>query len=276
MHGHALRHTVIDARRSRLDLGLRELLAYRDLFLILAYRDLRVRYAQTALGLAWALLQPVATLAIFTLVFGRAVKVETGGVPYPLFALSGMIAWTYFSFVITNVSGAIIGAQGMVTKVYFPRLVIPLSKAMVGLVDFAISFAFFGLLCFYYRAGLPASIVFLPLFVLATLAASLAGGLWLSALSVRFRDVQHVVPFLVQIGLYISPVAYPASLIPERFRALYFLNPMAGVVEGFRFCLVGGAPPDPRSYASFLMVAVLLLSGLFYFRHVERTVADVV
>lgn len=276
IHGQTLSHTVIDARRTGVDLGLREFFAYRDLFLILAYRDLRVRYAQTVLGLAWALLQPAVTLAIFTLVFGRAMGVETGGVPYPLFALSGMIAWTYFSFVISNVSGAIIGAQSMVTKVYFPRLVIPLSKAVVGLVDFAIALAFFLLLSFYYKAWPPATIVFLPLFVVVTVAASLAGGLWLSALSVRYRDVQHVVPFLVQVGLYVTPVAYPAGLIPERFRAAYYLNPMAGTVEGFRWCLVGGPTPDPRSYVSFAIVAVLLAAGLLYFRHVERTVADVV
>ena len=271
---------IVDANKSTFSLNLKELLSYRDLFLILAYRDLRVRYAQTFLGLAWAILQPVFTLIIFTLVFGHFVKVETGGVPYPLFALCGMVAWTYFSFVMNHSGSSIIGAQEMVKKIYFPRLVIPLSKALVGLVDFLIAFILLLMLILFYDGAISVNIIMLPVFVLLTIFCALAAGIWLSALSIRFRDFQHITPFLVQLGLYATPIAYPGDVViralPDAGVILFYLNPMAGVVEGFRWSILGYGSLHSVSFISFAMVIVLFFSGLIYFKKVERVMADLV
>lgn len=271
---------VVDANKRSFSLNLKELLSYRDLFFILAYRDLRVRYAQTFLGLAWAIIQPLFTLIIFTLVFGRFVKVDTGGIPYPVFALCGMVAWTYFSFVMNQSGNSIIGAQEMVKKIYFPRLVIPLSKAVVGFVDFCIAFLLLGLLLLYYGVPVSYNIYMLPLFLLLTIVCSLAAGIWLSALSIRFRDFQHVTPFLVQVGLYATPIAYSGETVigtlPDWGAILFYLNPMAGIVEGFRWSILGQGSLHQVSYISFAMVVILFVSGLFYFKKVERIMADIV
>lgn len=271
---------VVDASKRGLSLNLKELLDYRDLFLILAYRDLRIRYAQTFLGLTWAFLQPAATLLIFTVVFGRAVKVDTGGIPYPVFAITGMTAWTYFAFVLNQSGNSIIGAQEMVKKIYFPRLVIPLSKAVVGFVDFLIAFGILVVLMVIYRIVPSAHLVFLPIFILLTIVSALAVGIWLSALTIRYRDFQHVVPFLVQFGLYATPIAYPSETIinnlPRWGTVLYYLNPMAGVVEGYRWSVLGGAPPNGFAYLSFGVVVVLFFTALIYFKRVERVMADIV
>jgi lipopolysaccharide transport system permease protein len=275
-----MHRTIVDADKQKLRLNLRELFNYRDLFLILAYRDLRVRYAQTFLGFFWAFLQPAATLLIFTVVFGKAVKVDTGGVPYPLFAITGMAAWTYFAFVLNQSGNSIIGAQEMVKKIYFPRLVIPLSKAVVGFVDFAIVFLFLVVVMLIYSFAPSANIIYLPVFILLTIISALAVGIWLSALTIRYRDFQHVVPFLVQFGLYATPTAYPAETIinnlPDWAVAIYYMNPMAGVVEGFRWSILGGAPPSVYAYISFALTGILFISALFYFRKVERVMADIV
>lgn len=275
-----MNRVIVDADKQKLRLNLRELFNYRDLFLILAYRDLRVRYAQTFLGFFWAFLQPAATLLIFTVVFGKAVKVDTGGIPYPLFAITGMTAWTYFAFVLNQAGNSIIGAQEMVKKIYFPRLVIPLSKAVVGFVDFAIAFLFLAVMMLFYSIAPSANIMYLPLFILLTIISALAVGIWLSALTIRYRDFQHVVPFLVQFGLYATPTAYPAETIvnslPDWAVVIYYLNPMAGVVEGFRWSVLGGAPPSDFAYISFTLIGILFLSGLYYFRKVERVMADIV
>ena len=272
--------TVVDAGKRKLSLNLRELVDYQDLFLILAYRDLRVRYAQTFLGFLWAFLQPAATLLIFTVVFGKAVKVDTGGVPYPVFAITGMTAWTYFAFVLNQSGNSIIGAQEMVKKIYFPRLVIPLSKAVVGFVDFAIAFLFLAVLMLAYKFVPSSNIIFLPVFILLAIISALAVGIWLSALTIRYRDFQHIVPFLVQFGLYATPVGYPAETIvnnlPNWAVIIYYLNPMAGVVEGFRWSILGGIPPSDYAYISFALIAILFISALFYFRKVERAMADIV
>ena len=267
---------VVESNKKGVSLDLKELYLYRDLFLILAYRDLRVRYAQTFLGLAWSVLQPLATLFIFILIFGRAIKVDTGGIPYPLFALSGMVSWTYFAFVLNQSGTSIIGAQEMIKKIYFPRLVIPLSKALVGFVDFAITCIFLIGLMIYFKYEPSTNILYLPIFFLLTVVAALGAGIWLSALTIRFRDFQHVVPFLVQIGLYATPIAYPASIIPEKYLVYYYLNPMAGIVEGFRWSFLGGGAPDHYAYISFALVVVLFVSSLFYFKRVERVMADIV
>jgi lipopolysaccharide transport system permease protein len=271
---------VVDANKSSFSLNLKELFSYRDLFLILAYRDLRVRYSQTFLGLTWAVLQPLFTLGIFTLVFGRFVKVDTGDVPYPVFALCGMVAWTYFSFVMNQSGNSIIGAQEMVKKIYFPRLVIPLSKAMVGLVDFLIAFILLIGLILYFDVSISPNIFLLPFFLLLTIISSLAVGIWLSALSIRFRDFQHVTPFLVQVGLYATPIAYPGEVVIHslsRFGIfLFYLNPMAGIVEGFRWSILGQGSLHGMSFISYGMVVILFVTGLFYFKKVETTMADIV
>lgn len=243
--------------------------------MVLAYRDLRVRYAQTFLGLLWALLQPLITLAIFALIFGRGLQVDTGGVPYPVYAMSGLVVWNYFAFVVAQSSQSVIGAQEMVKKIYFPRLILPLSKAVVGFVDFVLAFTIFLALVVLFGVHISGNVVGIILFFLLSLVSSLSVGIWLSALTIRFRDFQHVVPFVVQVGLYATPVAYPVSLIPYRFQLYFYLNPMTGVVEGLRWSLFGGEPP-PLSILSFVVMVLLLISGLFYFRKTEKVMADLV
>lgn len=272
--------TIIDSTQKRVSLNFKELYQYRDLFLTLTYRDLRVRYAQTALGLLWALLQPLATLLIFTLIFGKGIEVDTNGIPYPLFALCGMSVWTYFSFVMSNSGNSIIAAQDMIKKIYFPRLIIPLSKAVVGLVDYFIVTTFLIFFFLYYEITPSVNVVFFPVFVLLTVISSLSVGIWLSALTVRFRDFQHLVPFMVQFGLYATPVAFPSSLIIERMPnwigMAYYLNPVAGIVEGIRWSLLGGTTLHSYSYISLGIVLLLFVSGLYYFRKVEKTMADII
>ncbi len=267
---------IVDARRSAFSPDLKELKNYRDLFYILAYKDLRVRYAQTFLGFFWALLQPLATLLIFILVFGMAVKVDTGDIPYPLFAISGISMWAYFGFVLNQSGNSIIGAQEMIKKIYFPRLVIPLSKAVVGFVDFAVALLMLALLMVVYGFTPSSSIIFAPLFIILNILAALSVGIWLSALTIRYRDFQHVIPFLVQFGLYATPVAYPARLVPEKYQLIYNLNPMAGVIQGFRWSVFGGDPPDVYFYISMTVILVLFVSSLFYFKKVEDVMADIV
>ena len=271
---------IVDANKRSFSLNLKELFSYRDLFLILAYRDLRVRYAQTFLGLSWAVVQPLITLIIFTLVFGRFVKVDTGDIPYPVFALTGMVAWTYSAFVMNQSGNSIIGAQEMIKKIYFPRLVIPLSKAVVGLVDFSIAFLLLSILLMYYRIPISANIFMFPVFLLLTILCSLAAGIWLSALSIRFRDFQHVTPFLVQVGLYATPIAYPGEVVigtlPDWGVFLFYLNPMAGIVEGYRWSILTHGSLHIVSFISYGMVVILFFTGLFYFKRVEKVMADIV
>jgi len=271
---------IIDASKSFWQLNLKELFDYKDLFYTLAYRDFRVKYAQTFLGFIWAFIQPVLTLLVFALLFSRGLQVDTQGVPYPLFAACGLAAWTYFATVMGQAGNSIIGAQSMVQKIYFPRLVIPLSKALVGLIDFGITLALILLLMAYYQFVPSHNIVFLPIFILAAIISALGVGIWLSALSIRFRDFQHIVPFLVRFGMFFTPVAYPSSIIvnriPEWASVIYFLNPIAGIVEGFRWCIFGTNPPGILSFISLGVVLVLFVSSLFYFKKVEKTIADIV
>ena len=253
-----------------------DLKSYKDLLWILAWRDYKVRYAQTGLGFAWAFIQPVFTLLIFILVFNRVAGIKTGDVPYPVYAQSGMVAWTYFSFLLSQAGSSIIGAQAMIKKIYFPRLVVPLSKAVVGLIDFSISFLLLVILMLYYGFVPSGNIIYLPLFILIALVAGLGVGIWVSALTVRFRDFNHLLPFVVQLGMYATPIAYPASKVPAEYQTLYHLNPMAGVVEGFRWSIVGGNAPHPMIYLSLAVVAVLFITSVFYFNKVEKVMADIV
>jgi lipopolysaccharide transport system permease protein len=258
----------------------RELLAHRDLFLTLAYRDIRVRYAQTFLGFSWALFQPLATLLIMVLVFGRAVKVETMGVPYPLFAITGISAWAYFAYVLKESGSSIIGAQEVVRKIYFPRMIIPLSKATVGLVDLSVALGVMMVMFAYYGVMPGANALLALVYLLGIMLAALAVGIWISALTIRFRDLQHVVPFLIQFGLFATPVAYPAELVtkalPKWAQVIYFINPMSGLIEGYRWCLLGVGAPGGLCMISIASTVILAVTSLLYFRFVERFIADMV
>lgn len=268
-----MEQSIIDGKQGNL-LDFKELWRYRDLFLVLARRDLKVRYAQTFLGFAWALLQPLSTLLIFVLVFGLAVKVETGEVPYPLFALSGMCLWGYFASVFSQSGTAVVNAAGMINKIYFPRLIVPLSKAITPLVDAGVNLILLMVLMAWFGFVPGWQILWFPLVFLAGIVSALGIGLWVSALSIRYRDFLQLIPFLVQFGLYLSPVAYPSSLIPEAYRFFYFLNPMAGIIEAGRWALLNEVQLNPQVWISILIAVLLLISGMFFFRRVEHKIAD--
>jgi lipopolysaccharide transport system permease protein len=273
------RRTVLRIRPSSgwRALDLRELWQYRDLIYFLAWRDVKVRYKQTALGVAWAILQPLAAMAVFAIFLGGLVHVPSDGLPYPLFAYVGLLPWTYFANAATGASSSLVANTSLVSKVYFPRLAIPIAAVLAGLVDFGIGFVLtFGLLLIY-GVSPSAGLLSLPLFVGLLLLTALAVGVWLSALDVQYRDVRYAIPFLIQVWLFATPVVYPTSVVPSQYRALYGLNPMAGIVEGFRWALVGHTEfPAPLLAVSVLVTAALFLSGLFYFRRMERIFADVI
>lgn len=270
-------YSTIDTAKKLKLFDIRELIRYKDLFYTLAYREFRVRYAQTFLGFFWAFLQPAATLTIFSFIFGRAIKVDTGGIPYPIFALSGMVAWTYFSFVVSQAGRSLINSQAMIQKIYFPRLILPLSQAVVGLIDFSITFLLLIAAMFWYGLAPSPHIWFLPFFLLMAIIAALAVGIWISALTIRYRDFMHVIPFVIQIGLYATPVAYSTLYVPEKYHLIYYtLNPMVGVVEGFRWSIIGQGQINPYTFISLGLVVVLFLTSLLYFRKVEKIMADII
>ncbi|HKS08332.1 MAG TPA: ABC transporter permease [Pyrinomonadaceae bacterium] len=258
-------------------LQLSELWEYRELLYFLIWRDIKVRYKQTALGAAWAVIQPLFMMLVFSLFFGRLAKLPSDGIPYPVFTLCALIPWQLFANALTESSNSLIGNQNLITKVYFARLVIPLAAVLSGLVDFLIAFVILiGMMLFYSIVPGPA-ILALPGFILLAVLTALAVGLWLSALNVQYRDVRYTMNFLVQFWLFATPVAYPSSIVPENWRALYGLNPMAGVVEGFRWALLGkSSPPSAMLLVSVIVVLVLLVGGLYYFRRMEQEFADVV
>jgi lipopolysaccharide transport system permease protein len=256
---------------------LRELWHYRDLLWILTARDITVRYKQSALGAAWAVLQPLILMVVFTVVFGRFAGLPSDGVPYPLFVLSALLPWQYFSRSLTGSTGSLVASSALVSKVYFPRMILPLSKTMSGLVDFGIGFVLLAGVMAWYGVVPGWQIALLPLFILMAMSTALSVGLWLSATNVRYRDVGLVVPFLVQVWMYLSPIAYSSSVVPGRWKWLYSLNPVVGVVEGFRWALLGRTPPDPlASMLSLAAVALIFVSGLIHFRRTERTFADII
>ncbi len=278
--GHVLqssRHrTLIEPANHWQAFNLVELWRYRDLLWLLLWRDISARFRQSVIGYGWAILRPALTAAIFTLVFGVFVKVETA-VPYPIFAFAGLMPWLYFSTSLSGVTQSVVGGSALLTKVYFPRLVLPLAKVGVGLVEFMLQFLVLVGLMVWYRFVPGYSILAIPMFVLITIVTALAFGIWLTALNVRYRDIGMAVPFLVQIWMYLCPIAYPISLVPERFQALYSLNPMVGVIEGFRWSLLNSSSPDWSMIGiSFFSTFVVLVGGLFYFRRVESTFADVI
>lgn len=271
--------TIIESGSNGFLPDIGEILRYKDLFITLTWRDFKVKYAQTTIGFLWAIIQPVVTLSILSLVFGRFVGVETK-TPHILFTVAGTSIWSYFSYVMTNSGNSIISAQGMIKKIYFPRLIIPLSKAVVGFIDFGISLLIMIVLMFYFGIKPSQNIWFAPVFILIGIIAALAVGIWLSALTVRYRDFQHVVPFMVQIGLYITPIAYPASFaiskLPNWAQTLYFLNPMAGVVQGFRWAMFGGEAPGNFLYISVFIILLLFITGIGYFNKIQTEMADYV
>ncbi len=258
-------------------IDIRELWEYRELFLFLVWRDIKVRYAQTVLGAGWAILQPVLTMVVFTVIFGNFAKIPSDGVPYPVFSLAALVPWTYFSKSLSGASASLVASTNLVTKVYFPRLVIPLAPPLAGLVDFAIGFVI--LLLMMGGFGIVPSaeaLLVIPVLVVATLMTASGVGAWLSALNIQYRDVKYVVPFLVQIWMYGSPIVYGLSIVPEQYRLAYSLNPMVGVVEGFRSVLLGTNEFSLQLTAISLGVgAVLLVTGALYFRRTERVFADV-
>ncbi|HBY61642.1 MAG TPA: phosphate ABC transporter permease [Solibacterales bacterium] len=268
---------VIRPSKGWVDLSLNELWVYRELVYFLAVREIKVRYKQTAVGVAWAVIQPVMTMVVFSVFFGRLGKMPSEGVPYPLFSFSGLVPWTFFVNGLAQSSNSLVGNANLITKVYFPRLVIPIAAILSGLLDFLIAFGL--LVIMMIGMGYPPDwkVLWLPFFLLLAVTTSLGVGLWLSALNVEYRDVRYIVPFLSQFWMFATPIAYSSSLLSEPWRTLYGLNPMVGVVEGFRWCLLGrSSPPGAVTAVSAAIALLLLISGLFYFRRMERTFADVV
>ena len=272
---------VIEAGRTESQYW-RDLLRYRELFYFLAWRDVLVRYKQTAIGVLWAVLRPVLTLLIFVFIFSKVAKLPALGMPYPVMVFAGQLPWLLFSTSLTECSTSLITNSNLISKVYFPRLIVPASSVIVSFVDFAISFGLLALLMIFYHVWPTWYLLTLPLFTLLALIASTGAGLWLAALNVEYRDFRHVVPFFVQLGLYVSPVGFSSSLVRDKLGetvfVLYSLNPVVGVVDGFRWAISGGRSPIflPGLIASFVVMSLLLASGVWYFRRMERTFADVI
>jgi homopolymeric O-antigen transport system permease protein len=273
----AMNEVLLEPPRGWLNLRLREAWEYRELLFFFVWRDIKVRYRQTLLGAAWAVIQPLVTMVIFSVVFGRLAKLPSDGLPYPVFSFAALLPWELFSRALSDASGSLVNNQQLVTKIYFPKIFLPVSSILGGLVDFAISLVILFGMMWYYGIPLTWRILVLPILILFALATALAVAMWLGSFNVRYRDVKYVLPFLTQIWLYASPVAYSSTLIPKQWRGLYGLNPMAGVVEGFRWALLGTqTTTGPMIGVSVLVVVVLLVAGLIYFQRMERTFADIV
>ncbi|HEX7084768.1 MAG TPA: ABC transporter permease [Vicinamibacterales bacterium] len=267
----------IGPARSWAALNLRELVEFRELLYFLVWRDIKVRYKQTALGFAWALLQPLFMMSIFTLVFGRFGKLPSDGVPYSVFTLAALLPWQLFAHALNESSNSLVASERLISKVYFPRLLIPLAAVLGGLADFGVSLLLLAGLMAWYGIVPGIAVLALPVFTVAAILTAFAVGLWLSALNVQYRDVRYTLTFLTQLWMFATPVAYSASLVPAEWRALYGLNPMVGVIEGFRWALLGrSTPPGVELLTSAVAVTLLLVAGLYYFRRVERTFADVI
>jgi lipopolysaccharide transport system permease protein len=267
----------LEPSRGWVSLRLKDLLDYRELLYFFVWRDIRVRYKQTALGAAWAIIQPLMTMMVFTLAFGKLAKIPSDGNPYPLFVYSALVPWTFFSQGLTQSADSLVGGGNLIKKVYFPRLAIPLSAVSAGLVDLAITFTVLLGMMAWYRVPPTIHILWLPALVLLAFVTALGAGLWLSALNVKFRDVKYTLPFLIQFWLFATPIAYPSSLISPTWRPLYGLNPMAGVVEGFRWALLGktNTAPGPMILVSAAVAVLVLVAGAFYFRRMEKSFADI-
>ena len=266
---------VIQPQRGLLQLDLASLWQYRELIYFLVWRDVKVRYKQTLIGVAWAIIQPLTTMIIFTVVFGKLAKIPSDGLPYPVFAYTALLPWNYFSSALMRSGTSLVGNSGLITKVYFPRLVVPLAAATTPAVDFAVSFTILLGLMAYYGITPTLYLIYLPFFMLLALLTALSVGLWLSPLHIMFRDVGYLLPFLTQIWMYASPVVYPVSLVPEQWRWAYSLNPMVGVIEGFRWALLGKENPGIAVIGvSASMVLIIFIGGVIFFKRMENTFAD--
>jgi lipopolysaccharide transport system permease protein len=269
--------TMIQPSRGWVSLKLRDLWEYRELIYFLTWRDIKVRYKQTVLGAAWAIIQPFFTMVVFSLFFGKLGKIPSDGIPYPIFCYAALVPWTFFANGLSQSSNSLVGSANLIQKVYFPRLVMPISSVISGMVDFVLAFVVLLGMMLYFGVVPTWNVVWLPLLLLLALTTALGVGLWLSALNVEYRDVRYVVPFLTQFWMFASPIAYPSSLLSEPWRTLYGLNPMVGVVEGFRWALLGTqTAPGPLIIVSSLASLAILIGGAFYFRRMEKTFADVV
>lgn len=256
----------------------RDLWRYRDLFYFLAWRDILVRYKQTVIGIAWSILRPLLTMIVFTIVFGNIAKLPSNGVPYAIFVYAAMLPWQFFSNSLSESSGSLVGSSNLISKVYFPRIIIPVSAVIVALVDFLISFVLFMFIMLWYNYMPSLNILTVPIFLFLSFFAALGFGLWLCALTVEYRDFRYIVPFIVQFGLYISPVGFGSEVIPEKWRLLYSLNPMSGIIEGFRWSIAGNSCPLNILYFSISIVVtfIIFVTGIWYFRRTERKFADVI
>lgn len=270
--------TIIEPSHGWVPVKLRELWEYREVLYFLVWRDIKVRYRQTMIGATWAIIQPFMTMVVFTVFFGRLAKIPSDGIPYPLFAFAALVPWSFFANGLTQGTNSLVASGQIITKVYFPRLLVPTARVLSGLLDLALAFSvLLAMMWWYGLRPRPASLLWLPALVLLALVTAVGISLWLSALNVRYRDIQHVVPFLVQLWLFATPIAYPSSLLAEHWRPFYALNPMVGVVEGFRWALLGsGTAPGPVLISSALAALVLLVTGTFFFRRIERTFADII
>jgi lipopolysaccharide transport system permease protein len=268
---------VIEPSEGWVSLQLRELWAYRELAYFLAWRDIKIRYKQTALGALWAIIQPLATMLVFAVFFGRLAKIPSDGVPYPVFAFAALVPWQFFSIGLGQSSDSVVSSSNLVKKVYFPRLAIPLAAVVSGGVDFLLAFAILLGMMAYYGIYPTVNVVWIPCLLLLSVVTCLGAGLWLSALNVQYRDVRYAIPFITQFWMFATPIAYPASLLSEPWRTVYGLNPMAGVIEGFRWALLGtNTAPGPIILASAATAFTIMITGAYYFRRMERTFADVV
>ena len=272
---HDLR-TLIKSEESGVQLNLGELWHYRELLYFLTLRDIKVRYKQTVMGLAWVIIQPLTTMLIFTLVFNRFVRLDAGALPYPLFALSGLLLWLFFANAVTNSTHSLVSNANLITKVYFPRMFIPAASVGAGLVDLAVAFLLLIVLCFYYHAPLTLNLLLLPVFVSLMALLALGVGLLSAAVTVKYRDLRHALPFIIQLWMFASPVIYPTSIVPERWHWLVTINPIAGIIEGFRACLTGGSFAWLQVSIAAAITATLLVCSAYIFRHFEHTFADVV
>lgn len=267
----------VEPSKGWFSLRLKDIWEYRELLYFLVWRDVKVRYKQTALGAAWAIIQPFLTMVVFSIFFGRFAGIPSDKFPYPIFSYTALVPWSFFAHGLTNASNSLVNSSNLIKKVYFPRLVIPISAVLSGIIDFFIAFIVLIGMMFYFGIVPTMNIVWLPLFLLLSLVTSLGVSLWLSAMNVQFRDVRYTIPFITQFWLFATPVAYPSSLLSEPWRTIYGINPMVGVIEGFRWALLGiDTAPGPTIGISSLIALFLLLSGAFYFRRMERTFADVV
>jgi len=270
------RQTLIKSEESGVQLDLGELWYYRELLYFLTLRDIKVRYKQTLMGVAWVIIQPLTTALIFTLVFSRFVRLEAGALPYPLFALSGLLLWLFFANAVTNSTHSLVSNANLITKVYFPRMFIPAASVAAGLVDLAVAFLLLAVLCFYYHVPLTLNLLLLPLFVFLMALLALGVGLLSAAVTVKYRDLRHALPFIIQLWMFASPVIYPSSVVPQKWHWLVTINPIAGIIEGFRTCLTGGSFDWLHVLIAATITATLLVCSGYIFRHFEQTFADVV